>query len=53
MRVRDAISRLQQEKARIQKDLDRRKADHEALKHRFDQLLAQKDHYAADNEKKQ
>ena len=45
--------RLQQEKSRIQKKLDQRKADHEALKQRCVQLRAEKDHYAADNEKKQ
>jgi len=51
--VSDAISRLQQEKARIQKDLDQRKIDHDALKRRMDQLRREKDHLAADNEKKQ
>jgi hypothetical protein len=45
--------RLQQEKSRIQKELDQRKADHDALKQRCVQLRAEKDHYAADNEKKQ
>ena len=48
--ISDAISRLQQEKARIQKDLDQRKIDHDALKR---QLRREKDHLAADNEKKQ
>jgi len=38
---------LQREKDRIQKKLDRREADHNDLSHRFDQLLAQNDHYAA------
>ena len=44
---------MQQEKDRIQKESDRNKADHDELRHRLDQLLAHKDHYAAENEKKQ
>ena len=51
--VSDAISRLLQEKARIQKDLDQRKAEHEALKHHMVLLRNEKDYLAADNEKKQ
>jgi Mn-dependent DtxR family transcriptional regulator len=35
--VSDAISRLQQKKTRIQNDYDRRKADHDELRHRYDQ----------------
>ena len=41
--VIDAISRLQQEKTRIKKDCDHRKADHDELKHRYDQLVKQRD----------
>ena len=41
--VIDALSRLQQEKARIKKDCDHQKADHDELKHRYDQLVKQRD----------
>ena len=41
--VSDAISRLLQEKARIQKDLDQRKAEHEALKHHMVLLRNEED----------
>ena len=51
--VKDAFSRLQQEKARIQRDLDQRKAEHEALRRRTDQLEREKDLLIVDNDKKQ
>ena len=51
--VSDAISRLQQEKARIQKDFDQRKAEHESLKHQLVLLRNEKDFLAAENDKKQ
>ena len=51
--VSDAISRLQQEKSRIQKDLDQRKEVHDALKHSMILLRNEKDFLVAENDKKQ
>jgi hypothetical protein len=48
--VSDAI---QQEKTRIQKDLDQRKAEHDALTHKMVLLSNERDFLAADNDKKQ
>ena len=51
--VSDAISRLQQEKARVQKDLDTRKADFTALSQKYDRVLSQNDMLVADNAKQE
>ena len=45
--VSDAISRLQWEKASVQQALDRCKADYKDLNKRFDKLLGEQDHLAA------
>ena len=49
--ISDAISRLQQEKARIQKDFEQRKTEHEALKHQLVLLRNEKAFLAAENDK--
>ena len=51
--ISEAISKLQREKARIQRDLDQKKAEHDALKRRTEQLMKEKDFLAAANDKKQ
>ncbi len=51
--VSEAISRLQREKARIQKDLDRTKAEHADIRRRMDELMKEKDHLASENDRKQ
>jgi len=51
--VSDAISRLQQEKARVQKDLDNRKAEFIALSQRYDRLLSHNDVLVTDYAKQQ
>ncbi len=51
--VSDAISRLQQEKARVQKDLDNRKAEFIALSQRYDRLLSRNDVLVTDYAKQQ
>ena len=51
--VSDAISRLQQEKTCIQKDLDQRKAEHNALTQNMFLLRNERDYLAAENDKKQ
>jgi predicted nuclease with TOPRIM domain len=51
--VSDAISRLQQEKARVQKELDQRKADYIALSQRFDKLMSHRDQLLGENERQQ
>jgi len=51
--VSEAISRLQREKARIQKDLDRTKAEHADIRGRMDELFRDKEHLASENNRKQ
>jgi len=51
--VSDAISRLQQEKARVQKDLDNRKAEFIALSQKYDRLLSHNDVLVTGNAKQQ
>jgi len=51
--VSEAISKLQREKARIQRDLDQRKADLAGFRRRMDELIREKDHLVTDNDKKQ
>jgi chromosome segregation ATPase len=47
--VNDAISRLQREKAGLQKDRDEWRLQHHELKKRFDLTMKQRDWYLADN----
>jgi len=51
--VSEAISKLQREKARIQRDLDQKKAELADIRRRMDELIREKDHLAADNDRKQ
>jgi phage shock protein A len=51
--VSDAISRLQREKARVQKESDQRKADFLELRQRFDKLSSHRDQLAAESETQQ
>ncbi len=47
--VSEAISRLQREKTRIQKELDRTKAEHADIRGRWDDLFKEQEHLASEN----
>jgi len=51
--VSEASSKLQRENARIQRDLDQKKAELADIRHRMDELIKEKDYLAGDNDRKQ
>ena len=51
--VSEAISRLQQEKTRLMKKLDQKKAEHDKLMHDMVLLRNEKDFLLVDNNRKQ
>ena len=51
--VSEAISRLQQEKTRLQKNLDQKQAEHDALTHNMYLLRNERDFFASENDGKQ
>ena len=51
--VSEAISKFQREKARLQRDLDQRKAELADFRRRMDELIKERDHLVGENDRKQ
>jgi hypothetical protein len=51
--VSEVISKFQREKARLQRDLDQRKAELADFRRRMDELIKERDHLAGENDKNQ